>query len=80
MRNVARVHLLPVCCPLLLAPAGAFHIAPKYRSSLNGSAAGAAPPMRRHPPSPQVHVVKPRTTVFQCHKSRVKVGACRCVE
>jgi hypothetical protein len=34
--------------------------------------------MRRHPPSPQVHVVKPRTTIFQCHKSRVKVGVDSC--
>jgi len=30
--------------------------------------------MRRHPPSPQVHTVVPRTTVYHCHKSRVKVG------
>jgi hypothetical protein len=35
--------------------------------------------MRRHLPPPQVHQVVPRTTVYQCHKSRVKVRVRACV-
>jgi WD and tetratricopeptide repeat-containing protein 1 len=56
--------------------AGAFNIQPKYRSSSSssGGSNGARTGMRRHPPAPQLHQVVPRTSVFHCHKSRVKVG------